>query len=227
MKEYIKQLTSIELSEYQQSQFDTLATMLLENNANFNLTAITQPEAIRVKHFIDCAVGVNYISKCASVLDVGAGGGFPSFVLAILRPDIKLTILDSNLKKIDYCRVVAKQLNVNVNLMCGRVENRSLITKRYDYAVARAVAETDILLEYMAYTVNIGGHIILYKGIQQQSYDDVATKLGLNRAQVYEYNLPNDYGQRRLLIYTKIKPTPPQYPRSNAAIRKSPLGAGK
>ena len=148
-------------------RFKRYAELLVEWNEKMNLTAITDPDGIAVKHFADCLSIFKYadIKSGASVIDVGTGAGFPGVVMKIARPDIELTLLDSLAKRITFLDELCKELGLEVKTVHSRAEDGATkFREQYDFAVARAVANMRVLSEYCMPYVKVGGTFIAMKG---------------------------------------------------------------
>ncbi len=221
---------NIVISEAQAEQFDKYARLLVEWNQKINLTAITQPEEIEEKHFLDSCLPFADVDipQGASVVDVGTGAGFPGIPLKILRPDIELTLLDSLQKRINFLETACAQIGVKATAVHGRAEElgRSDMRESFDIATARAVARLSVLCEYCLPFVKVGGLFVALKGRDcaeeiRLAYTAIKT-MGGEIAKTMEYNLPSGDG-RTAVIIKKIKPTPPAYPRTKAKMEKKPL----
>jgi len=205
--------------------------LLLEWNEKINLTAITEPEEVVVKHFYDCLLFLKNVDlpTGASVIDVGTGAGFPGIVLKIARPDIKLTLLDSLNKRINLLNEVLKALNLEAETMHARAEEggqNKLLREKFDFATARAVARLNVLSEYCMPFVKVGGHFVALKGPAAKQEAEEAQKaislLGGEKPKIICENLTEDE-QRCFCIIKKISQTPTKYPRNSAKISKQPL----
>lgn len=208
-------------------RFEELTDRLLEYNSNVNLTAITDPEEIILRHYADCLMAVDAFPEGAKVLDVGCGGGFPSLPLAIARPDLTITGLDSTAKKLVFVESTAKAMSLSLTTVAGRAESLSHTSLResFDVVTARAVASLNVLAEWSIPFLKVKGTMIALKGSGgkeelAQAKNAIAT-LGGGRVTFTEYSL-SDMG-RSLIKIEKVKPTPIQYPRPNGKIMKKPL----
>lgn len=203
--------------------------LLLERNAVTNLTAIRDEEGVARLHFLDCAalLGAAEFSG-RSVIDVGSGAGFPGVPLRVLCPDIRLTTLDSVGKKVDFVREACQALGLtDVTCLWGRAEELPRLRESFDIAVSRAVAELDVLAELCLPQVRVGGLFIAMKGPdcdEEAARSDFAVKaLGGRIREIVRYEIPGMEVTHAAVIVEKVKPTPPQYPRRFAQIRKKPL----
>ena len=221
----------IEITAEQGEKFNTYGKFLVEYNEKVNLTAITDPDEIAVKHFADCAIPLSLteIKQGASIIDVGTGAGFPGVPLKIMRDDLKLTLLDSLNKRLIFLQQLSEKLGQQNELVHARAEMAGIDSKlreKYDYATSRAVAQLAVLCEYCLPLVKEGGTFLALKGADAQAEADAAAKaiklLGGSLQQVKNYTLP-DGDKRALLVIKKISQTPPKYPRPSAQISKAPL----
>ncbi len=204
--------------------------LLLEYNQRYNLTAITEEKDVAYKHFLDSAAGVDLFAQGGIVAEVGSGAGFPSMVLKILRPDLRFDLFESVGKKCEFLRVAAEELGMeNVHIYNMRAEDAakdSRFREKYDYVTARAVARMNTLTEYCLPFAKVGGQFIAYKSGDKTEIEEAKNAykiLGGKLGKVYEYALPEGYGDRVLAVVEKVKPTPPKYPRGQGKERKSPL----
>ena len=146
-----------------QDKFDIYYNELVDYNQKVNLTAITEKGEVFTKHFLDSILPIDAIGEGAKVVDVGAGAGFPSLPIKIVRPDIKLTMVDSLNKRINFLNYICNKLNVKSTNVHARVEEFTKNNReKFDVAVARAVAKMNTLLEYLLPIVTVGGFIIAY-----------------------------------------------------------------
>ncbi len=213
------------------SRLDRYAALLVEWNEKMNLTAITDPEGIVIKHFLDCALLLKQVNipEGASVIDVGTGAGFPGMVLKILRPDIKLTLLDGLNKRLTFLNEVAKSLGLEVTTTHIRAEEAGknpLYREKFDLVTARAVAELRVLYEYCLPLCRVGGTFCSMKGpsAEEELKNAVKAKglLGGGKAEITTETLTGEE-VRTFVITKKISQTPPKYPRISAKISKQPL----
>lgn len=207
--------------------FNRYAEMLRERNEKINLTAITEPEEVKVKHFLDSCSAAELLPGGASVLDIGSGAGFPGLPLKIVRPDLTVTLLDSVNKKVAFMNDVVAELKLSgVTAVHARIEDFPH-KGEYDAVVSRAVAELSTLAEYALPFVKIGGVFIAYKSEKAESEAEAAasaiTLLGGRIREIREAFVAAGL-TRKLIIIDKIAPTPPKYPRGKNLPRLKPLG---
>ncbi len=201
------------------------------NALKFNLTSILDEKEVYVKHFFDSLQGERFLTENAKVVEIGSGGGFPSVPLKIERKDLKFTLIEATEKKCTYLKGVGKLLNFEnfdvINGRCEELGNDSRFRDKYDFAVARAVAPLNILVEYLAPFLKVGGKALCYKGSNYKEEIETAknalTVLGCEVLEEYEYELPYSYGKHAIVVIKKIKQTPTVYPRTQAKIKKAPL----
>jgi len=221
----------IEITAEQGEKFNTYGKFLVEYNEKVNLTAITDPDEIAVKHFADCAIPLSLteIKQGASIIDVGTGAGFPGVPLKIMRGDLKLTLLDSLNKRLIFLQQLSEKLGQQNELVHARAEMAGIDSKlreKYDYATSRAVAQLAVLCEYCLPLVKVGGCMIALKG-PDCSAEIAAAKnaieiLGGKLKEVKEYTLA-DAGSRTLVVIEKVAPTPKKHPRQRIKITEKPL----
>lgn len=225
MKEYLQQQVNITLTDDMCQKLDTYCRFLLEENEKYNLTAITDFEQVWQKHFADSILGSVAVPQNSSVCDIGSGAGFPSIPLKIARNDISITLVDSLNKRINFTQSLCEQLGIVASFYHDRAEDFSKNhSEQFDVATARAVAPLNILMEYTAQIVKMGGIFVAYKTDLSEIDSSVhaATLLGLKFEKHFDFTLP-DGSKRAILVYRKIKPTPKQYPRGQNKPRKQPL----
>lgn len=235
MNDYLLEATKdfrIKLDDTQLEQLDIYFKLLVEWNEKINLTAITDEQGVAVKHFADSLTLFNYIDvpTGASVIDVGTGAGFPGLVLKIARPDIKLTLLDSLNKRLIFLKAVLDETGLDAKLVHSRAEdgaNKAEYREKYDFAVSRAVAQLNVLSEYCLGYAKKGGKFVALKG--PNADDEIANAkkalqiLGGKLVNKYEFDLPQDGGNRNILEILKVNSTPPKYPRNSGKIKSNPL----
>ena len=221
----------ITLSEEQISQLERYYELLCEWNEKINLTAITDPKGVAVKHFADSLSIFNYINvpQNARVIDVGTGAGFPGLVLKIARPDIKLTLLDSLQKRLNFLQVVCNELNLDSKLIHSRAEEGGQdldLRESFDLVVSRAVAQLNILSEYCIPYVRLSGSFVAFKGDADGEIKSAKKAIGILGGKInntFKFELPFEGGGRTLVEIEKVSPTPDKYPRQNGKIKSKPL----
>ena len=225
MIKYLVEQVNIALDDEMQKKLDFYCKFLREENEKYNLTAITDEREIWQKHFVDSILGSVAIPLNATVCDVGSGAGFPALPLAIAREDISVTLVDSLDKRINFTKALCKQIGINAEFFHERAEDFAKThSECFDVATARAVAPLNILLEYTAQIVKVGGVIVAYK--TDLSEIDSATNackvLNLEFETHYDFVLP-DGSRRAILVFRKKKSTPSKFPRGQNKPRKQPL----
>lgn len=225
MKQFILQNTNIELTDKMVEQLDFYCDFLRAENEKYNLTAITDKADVWEKHFADSILGAVAIPQNATLCDVGSGAGFPALPLKIARPDIKVTLVDSLAKRINFVTMLCEKIGVDGQFVHSRAEDFAKThSEKFDVATARAVAPLPILLEYVAQIVKVGGIVLAYKtDLSEVEQSKNACKiLGLKLEKHLDFTLPNG-SSRCLLVYRKIAHTPKLYPRGQNKPRKMPL----
>ena len=212
-------------------RFDLYAKLLCNWNEKINLTAITAPDEIVVKHFADSLSVLQTASpeQGASLIDVGTGAGFPGLTLKIARPDLRVTLLDSTQKKLLVLADIAQKLDVSVDLFHKRAEEAGRdpdYREQFDFATARAVANLRELAEYCLPFVRVGGRFLAMKSAKTEAELDEAKAavrlLGGKTAAVHTVSLP-EAGERTVIEIEKRSTTPAAYPRPAAKIARFPL----
>ena len=217
--------------EKQLDQFYNYMNILLEENEKINLTAITDPEEIITKHFIDSLTIYKYIGNASKIIDIGTGAGFPGIPLKIINPNLNITLVDSLNKRINFINKVKNYLNLtNIDVIHARAEELAKQIKyreKHDIATSRAVASLNVLLEYLMPYVKIGGKCICMKG---SNIDDELKEskkaiqiLGGEIEKIEEITLPNTDIKRNIIIIKKEKQTPNSYPRKAGIPSKKPI----
>lgn len=221
------------LDENKAELFYRLAVILVETNKSLNLTAVTDPDGVILKHFADSLVGADELSKGAEIIDVGCGGGFPTFPLAIARPDLKITALDSTEKKINFVSKTAKELGLeNINAISGRAEElgQGRLRERFDHATARAVASLPVLSELCLPFVKVGGSFVAMKSSKTEEElapvrkEDLFRRLGGEKEPSIREAVLRGNGEeltRTVITVKKTSKTPDSFPRSYSQIMKS------
>lgn len=212
-------------------RFDLFAALLVEWNKRMNLTGITDPEEIVRKHFLDSLTFLAYtdVPAHAALIDVGTGAGFPGIPLLIARPDLQVTLLDAQQKRLRFLDAVLMETGLTASLVHLRGEEAGQNPKyreQFDFATARAVASLPVLAEYCLPFVRTGGYFIAMKGRDTAEEQTAARKavslLGGEVDKSTHFTL-GGVGERDLLFIKKISQTPAKYPRPSAKIAKKPL----
>lgn len=210
-------------------RFDKYAELLVEWNGKMNLTAITEPEEIEVKHFLDCLMLPKYfnLDYIQTVIDVGAGAGFPSMPLLIYKPDLCLTMMDAINKRLTFLDTAVHALGLEAQLIHERAEAAGQdenYREMFDLATARAVAPMNVLAEYCLPFVKVGGYFVALKGSNddtEEAKNAIAT-LGGEVVDNISYKL-NGTEPRSIVVIKKISQTPTQFPRKSKKISTKPL----
>lgn len=215
------------------ARFHAFTEHLLEVNKTTNLTAIREIPDFIDKHLVDSLSVSEYIPQSAALLDLGCGPGFPSIPLALARPDLRITALDSTAKKIAFVQDAAKRLNLtNLNAVSGRAEDRALSKKigKFDVVTGRAVARLNVFCELCMPYVKIGGKFVAMKGAKGDEelaeVQNAIKILGGGTATLHASSLILANGeaeQRTIIEVEKSSQSPATYPRAYAAILKKPL----
>ena len=223
----------IALDDRRLDAFDAFTGLLLEWNAKFNLTRVTEPAEIAVKHHLDSLslLPLVEVKPGSAVIDVGAGAGFPGIPLKIARPDLKMTMLDSVRKKLAFLEVVVRELGLtDMELVHGRAEDLGRAKahrEQFDLAVSRAVARLNALAELCMPFCRVGGRFVAYKGPDADDEINEAgraiTTLGGELEAVHRFVLPHSDAHRTLVVIRKSRRTPAAYPRKAGVPERSPL----
>lgn len=229
-KEFIKYNKLFEIPENEIEKFYQYMKLLLEWNEKINLTAITDESEIIRKHFIDSLTISKLIKEDTNVVDVGTGAGFPGIPLAITKK-VKVTLVDSLNKRINFLNIVKESIELNnVNTVHGRAEEvgqNEKYREKFDYAVSRAVAPINVLLEYMLPLVKVGGYCLCMKGPkvidEMQGIENVAEKLGGKHIKLEELEIPGEESRKNVIIIKKVESTNKKYPRKPGTPAKQPL----
>lgn len=223
----------IVLSEQQLKQFDLYYQLLVEWNQKMNLTSITDQEGVYLKHFYDSVSAAFYVAfqQEQTVMDVGAGAGFPSIPLKICFPHLQITIVDSLQKRIHFLEHLAEQLGLEqVQFIHSRAEDagqNATYREKYDIVLARAVARLTVLAELCLPLAKRGGAFVALKGAKGPEEAQEAKKaislLGGRLDQIHSFSLPQDEGERHIIVIQKEKDTAKKYPRKAGIPNKQPL----
>lgn len=229
--EGVRQL-GLALSDAQLEQFLTYRTELLDWNTRMNLTAITEPEEVLIRHFLDSLSLLHvYDEPHTCLLDIGSGAGFPGLPLKIMRPNWQVVLVEATGKKVTFLRHIIETLQLqDIVALQGRAEvlaHEPNYRAAFDVVTARAVASLPTLLEYAAPFCRVGGQIILpKKGALEEELAQgkrAGQQLGATFKADLAVTLPCLDDGRRLLVWKPQKLCPPQYPRAGAQMAKRPL----
>ena len=229
-KNYLEGL-NIELNEEKVQKFYTYMNLLIEWNEKINLTAITKPEEIILKHFVDSLTISKYIKENSSLIDVGTGAGFPGIPLNIYRNDLKITLMDSLNKRINFLNEVIKELKLeNIETIHSRAEElgkNKKFREQFDFATSRAVANFSTLSEYLIPFIKVGGKCICMKSANIDDELETAGKaieiLGGKVVNKDIFSLPQSDLGRSVIVLKKIKNTPGKFPRKPGTPAKEPI----
>lgn len=220
------------LTDQQLDQFGIYADLLLETNKSLNLTAITDPDEVAVKHMVDSLLVYNKERfHNHTIVDVGTGAGFPGLPLKIYDSGMRVTLIDSLQKRLHFLEQVVKSLGLGqVRCTHARAEDAGkdpALREKFDVAVARAVAALPVLAEYCLPLVRVGGVFYAMKGSRYQEEVDAAHHavevLGGKITEVRPVQLPGLTDHRAIITIEKVRPTPRQYPRKAGVASKRPL----
>ena len=216
-------------SEEQLHLFRRYYALLEEKNRVMNLTAISGEDESATKHFLDSAAPLlRFPMAEQSVIDVGSGAGFPGLPLRILEPRMRLTLLDAQQKRVGFLSEVCAALGFDdVRCIHARAEELTALREQFDFALARAVARLNVLSELCLPYVKVGGAFLALKGPgvaeELDEAADAVKKLGARVEEVMEYAIPDESLRHNIVVIRKTAPTPKQFPRRFAQIKKSPL----
>ncbi len=210
--------------------FKIFSSLLIEWNEKMNLTAVTDPAEISIKHFLDSIAPLSVIDlkMNSKIIDVGTGAGFPGIPLKIVREDLDFTFMDSLNKRINFLKEVSSKINLEkVEFFHSRAEDAGKnknYREKYDYAVSRAVANLKVLCEYCIPFVKVGGYFIAFKQFEvEDEIEDARAMIGTlggKIEEVKEIKIPQSDIKRKIVIIEKIKETPNQFPRQPNKIKK-------
>lgn len=221
----------VKLDETALERFDLYGKLLVEWNEKINLTAITDPEGVTIKHFLDSITIFSYVDipEGAKVIDVGTGAGFPGLAMLIARPDLQMTLMDSTKKRLTVIEDILEKIGLSANVVHLRAEEagkKEEYREKYDFSTARAVTNLRDLAEYCLPFVKVGGSFVPMKSAKTQEEIAEGKKaihvLGGQIAKVDTFDLL-DCGERTIINVKKISSTPAKYPRPSAKIAKNPI----
>jgi len=208
-------------------EFEKYMNLLLEWNEKINLTAITQPDEVKIKHFEDSLTCLKsgYIKDGDCVVDVGTGAGFPGLPIKIENNSVKLTLMDSLNKRINFLKEVSSQLNLDTQCIHIRAEEagkNKLYRQKYDVAVSRAVAKLSVLAEYCLPLVKKGGYMLAMKGkdieAELEEAKPLIKLLGGQVKEVQLHTLSDEEITHSIVVIEKIADTNPKYPRNGKKV---------
>lgn len=217
----------INITEEIMNKFDTYINFLIEYNEHTNLTAIKDYESILLKHFFDSLMLEHYFDfkNTKRILDIGTGAGFPGMILAIMHPEIEVTLLDSNNKKLKFLELLVEKINVkNIKIVHERAEdyvNRE--RQKFDVVTSRAVSDLEILSELSIPFLKIGGYFIPLKGKIDDELNrsrEIIKLLGGNIKNIFNYELIKENSTRNIILIEKVSDTPNKYPRNYSQIKR-------
>lgn len=219
---------NININEEQLIQLNKYYELLVEYNKVMNLTGITEKEEVYLKHFYDSLTICKIVDleKYYLLCDIGTGAGFPGIVIKIMFPNLKITLVDALNKRINFLNTVIKKLKLsNIETIHCRAEEYALKNRnRFDIVTCRAVASTNILLEYSIPLVKENGYFIPLKGKMEneKNYDNALSKLNTILEDKIEFDLPIENSKRTILKFKKIRDNK-LFPRKFSEIKKNPL----
>ncbi len=221
----------IELEDKKQEQFYHYMELLQKWNENINLTAITEPEEVLQKHFIDSLTIMPYIKNNEKVIDVGTGAGFPGIPLKIAKEEVEVILLDALNKRLNFLNEVIQELELStietVHLRAEEAGRNKDLREKFDVSVSRAVAPLSVLVEYLLPLVKVNGKCICMKGSNVEEEIRNSKKaieiLGGNIEKIEEFTLPNSDIKRNIIIIKKVSKTPSKYPRKPGTPSKEPI----
>lgn len=218
---------NISISEHQLNQLSRYAQLLQEWNEKINLTAITGLEDIFIKHFYDSLLIAPYCYEAKTLCDVGSGAGFPGLVLKIVLPELKITLVEPTLKRVNFLNLVISELNLkDISVLNKRMEDCIELKESFDIVTARAVAALPVLSELCLPFVRVNGFFIAMKGSSGEEELEVSKNalkvLGGNVSSVIKETLPDGSARINILIQ-KVRVSPSKYPRVYAQIKKKAL----
>ena len=223
----------IEASDKMLADFQKYKEILVEWNQKMNLTGIEDEKEVFIKHFLDSisAVSKGYIKNGMSLIDVGTGAGFPGMPLRICLPELKVTLLDSLNKRINFLQEVANQIDIDdIEFIHGRAEDFGKdenYRECFDIATARAVAGLPALMEFCVPFVKVGGYFVCLKGpnanLELEESKKAMEALGLEYIEKIDIKLPEIDLDHNILVFKKVKNTPSKYPRKAGKVTKNPI----
>lgn len=232
-REFEKYLAKMNISllKEQYGQFYAYMELLIEWNEKMNLTAITDPKEIILKHFVDSLTIAKYVKEDKSIIDMGTGAGFPGIPIKIYRKDVKVVLADSLNKRIKFLDEVIDKLKLEnvetIHCRAEELEKNKQYREKFDYATSRAVANLSTLSEYLMPFVKLNGKCIFMKTIEVEEELEKAKKaiktLGGKIEKVDKFEIPESDLGRSIIIVKKEKITPSKFPRKPGTPAKEPL----
>ena len=223
--EKVKEL-GIDVTEDKLTKLDKYYNLLIEWNEKINLTAITEEKDVYLKHFYDSLTLIKEIdlTKDLKICDVGSGAGFPGIVIKIFFPQLKLVLVDSLQKRVNYLNLVIQELNLsNIEAIHSRMEDYSKEhEEEFDYITARAVANLGVISEISVRALKVNGHLVFMKGNVEEELETFlkySDNLGLKLINVNKFILPYEESNRSLINFEKINKTNNKYPRKNEILK--------
>ena len=225
------ELFHVKLDETALERFDIYGKLLVEWNEKINLTAITDPEGVTIKHFLDSITIFSYVDipEGAKVIDVGTGAGFPGLAMLIARPDLDITLMDSTKKRLMVIENILENIDLKANVVHSRAEDAGQnkdFREKYDFSTARAVTNLRDLAEYCLPFVKVGGSFIPMKSAKaQEEIAEGKKAIHVLGGQIIKQDTFDllDCGERTIINVKKISSTPAKYPRPSAKIAKNPI----
>ena len=218
------------LIDENRDKFSLYYDFLVSENEKYNLTAITEKKEVYIKHFLDSILmdKVVNLNEKIKICDVGSGAGFPGIPLKICYPNIDLTIIEPTKKRVNFLTMLCDKLDIKVNIINARAEDvASELEENYDIVTARAVANTNVLLELLTKLCKVNWKLVLYKGEKAREEINNAKNainlLKLNVESINDFELDEGYGFRSLVVIEKLEKTSSKYPRRYAEILRKPL----
>lgn len=222
-------IINVSLTQIQLDQLNKYYDLLIEYNKKMNLTGITEYEEVYLKHFYDSLTIAKVIdlNSINTLCDIGTGAGFPGLVLKIVFPNLKITLLDSLNKRVEFLKIVIEKLNLdNIDVIHTRAEEYALKNRnKFDITTARAVAHTSILLEYAIPLTKINGYFIPLKGNMEEELNEInnaMNELKVDLIKIEKFKLPIEKSNRTILLFKKLNDNK-KYPRKYSEIKKKRL----
>ena len=228
-QEFIKSLDELNIlvKEEYLTKLKKYYELLIETNKVMNLTTILEQNEVYLKHFYDSLTltKVVNLNDYSTFCDIGTGAGFPGIVIKIFFPNLKVTLIESMGKRVEFLKKVIKELDLkDIEVINDRAENYALNNReKFDIVTARAVANINILLEYCVPIIKTKGLFIAMKGKEEEVSETAIKQLNIKLLNKEIFYLPNDFGQRTLYVFSKEKETLVKFPRKYNEIKKRPL----